>query len=56
VHQQKVRDRKTGIEDGKAAFELSADAYYFKEVAVPIYLKTEKKEKKEDEQQEHTPF
>lgn len=38
VHIQKRRDRLTGCEDAKAAFELDPDAYYFRETAVPITL------------------
>lgn len=43
VHLQKRRDRLTGIEDAKAAFELNTDAYYFKETSVPIVLSGSKK-------------
>ena len=44
VHLQKLRDRFTGAEDGKAAFELDQDCQYFREVSVPISLRAEKKD------------
>lgn len=50
AHLQKRRDRLTGVEDAKAAFELNVDAYYFKETSVPITLNgSGKKEVKEEE-------